>query len=215
MLCKFQVYSKVNRLYVYIYPLFFRFFSHIGHYRVLSRVPCAIQQVLICYLFYIQQCVYVSPNLPIYPSASYPLVTISLFSVSVTLLLFYFIYFFKLINLFIFGCVRSSFLCEGFLQLQQLGVTLHRGARASHCRGLSCCGSQAPHAQAQQLWLTGLVAPWHVGSSRTRDRTCVPCIGRQILNHCATREAPIYFCFINKFICTLFFLNIPYISNII
>ena len=27
----------------YIYPLFFRFFSHIGHYRVLSRVPCAIQ----------------------------------------------------------------------------------------------------------------------------------------------------------------------------
>ena len=25
------------------YPLFFRFFSHTGHYRVLSRVPCAIQ----------------------------------------------------------------------------------------------------------------------------------------------------------------------------
>ena len=47
--------------------LFFRFFSHIGHYRVLSRVPCAIQQVLISYLFYIQQCVYVHPNLPIYP----------------------------------------------------------------------------------------------------------------------------------------------------
>ena len=44
-------------------------------------------------------------------------------------------------------------------------------------------------AQAQQLWLSGLVAPWHVGSSRTRDRTCVPCIGRQILNHCTTREA--------------------------
>ena len=29
--------------YIYIYPLFFRFFSHIGHYRVLSRIPCAIQ----------------------------------------------------------------------------------------------------------------------------------------------------------------------------
>ena len=26
-------------------PLFLRFYSHIGHYRVLSRVPCAIQQV--------------------------------------------------------------------------------------------------------------------------------------------------------------------------
>ena len=36
----------------------------------------------------------------------------------------------------------------------------------------------------------GLVAPWHVGSSRTRARTRVPCIGRRILNHSATREAP-------------------------
>ena len=61
-----------------------------------------------------------------------------------------------------------------------------------HYRGLSCCGAQAPDAQAQQLWLTGLVAPWHVGSSQTRARTCVPCIGRQIRNHCATREALIF-----------------------
>ena len=54
-----------------------------------------------------------------------------------------------LINLFIFGCAGSLFLCEGFLQLQQAGATLHRGARASHYRGLSCCGAQAPDAQAQ------------------------------------------------------------------
>ena len=39
------------------------------------------------------------------------------------------------------------------------------------------------------MWLTGLVAPRHVGSSQIRARTRVPCIGRQILNHCATREA--------------------------
>ena len=76
-----------------------------------------------------------------------------------------------------------------------MGATLHRGARASHYRGLSCCGAQAPDAQAQQLWLTGLVAPQHVGSSQTRARTRVPCIGRQILNHCATREAPELFFF--------------------
>ena len=37
----------------------------------------------------------------------------------------------------------------------------------------------------------GLVAPRHVGSSRTRARTRVPCIGRWILNHYATREAPL------------------------
>ena len=27
----------------------------------------------------------------------------------------------------------------------------------------------------------GSVAPWHVGSSQIRDRTCVSCIGRRIL----------------------------------
>ena len=53
------------------------------------------------------------------------------------------------IYLFIYGCVGSSFLCEGFLQLWQVGATLHRGVRASHYRGLSCCGAQAPDAQAQ------------------------------------------------------------------
>ena len=71
----------------------------------------------------------------------------------------------------------------------QVGAILHHGARASHYRGLSRCGAQAPDAQAQQLWLTGLVAPRHAGSSQTRARTRVPRIGRQILNHCATREA--------------------------
>ena len=37
----------------------------------------------------------------------------------------------------------------------------------------------------------GLVAPWHVGSSWTRDRTSVPCSARWILNHWTTREAPL------------------------
>ena len=103
-----------------------------------------------------------------------------------------FFFFLSLIFKFIYGCVGSSFLREGFLQLRQVGSTPHRGARASHYRGLSCCGAQAPDAQAQQLWLTGLVAPRHVGSSQTRARTRVPCTGRQTLNHCATREAPIF-----------------------
>ena len=67
MLCQFLLYSKVNQLYVYIYPPFFGFPSHLGHHRALSRVPCATQQVLISYLFYTQyqQCIYVNPNLPI------------------------------------------------------------------------------------------------------------------------------------------------------
>ena len=54
----------------------------------------------------------------------------------------------------------------------------------SRCMCFSSCG-----ARAQELWLTGLVAPWHVGSSRTRAQTHVPCLDRWILNHCTTREA--------------------------
>ena len=61
--------------------------------------------------------------------------------------MYLFIYLF--IYLLIYGCVGSSFLCEGFLQLRQAVTTLHRGARASHYRGLSCCGAQASDAQAQ------------------------------------------------------------------
>ena len=84
--------------------------------------------------------------------------------------------------------------------MRRAGATLHRGARASQCRGLSCCGAQAPDAQAQWLWLMGLVSPRHVGSSQTRARTRVSCIGRQILNHCATREARNLSFLKNKFI---------------
>ena len=103
---------------------------------------------------------------------------------------FFFFNFIYLFIYFIYGCVGSSPLREGPLQLRQAGATPHRGARAPHRRGLSCCGAQAPDAQAQQLWLTGPAAPRHVGSSQTRARTRVPRTGRQTPNHCATREAP-------------------------
>ena len=39
----------------------------------------------------------------------------------------FFIYY--LFIIFIFGCVGSSFLCEGFLQLRRVGATLHHSAR--------------------------------------------------------------------------------------
>ena len=53
MLCQFLLYCKVNQLYIYIYPLFFGFPSHLDHHRALNRVPCATQQVLISYLFFL------------------------------------------------------------------------------------------------------------------------------------------------------------------
>ena len=43
---------------------------------------------------------------------------------------------------------------------------------------------------AQSLWQTHWVAPRHMESSQIRDQTCISCIGRQILYHWATREAP-------------------------
>ena len=52
-------------------------------------------------------------------------------------------------------------------------------------------GLTSYRTQAQWLWHMGLVAPRHVESSWTRDRTLVPCIGRWILNHWTTREVPV------------------------
>ena len=75
----------------------------------------------------------------------------------------------------------SPLRCMGF-SLQWLLLLRSTGSR---CAGFSSCSTRASVVVAQ-----GLIAPRHVGSSRTRAGTCVPCIGRQILNHCATRAAP-------------------------
>ena len=73
-------------------------------------------------------------------------------------------------------------------------VAASRGYSLLGCAGFSSqwlllLRNIGSRAQAQQLRRTGPVALRHVGSSRTRARTCGPCIGRRILNHCATREA--------------------------
>ncbi|XP_067586818.1 protein lin-52 homolog isoform X1 [Pseudorca crassidens] len=90
------------------------------------------------------------------------------------------------------GSLTTANLMEKVRGLQNLAyqLGLDECTRASHCCGLPHCGAQAPDAQAQQPWLTGPATPRHAGSSRTGARTHVPCIGRQTLNHCATREAP-------------------------
>ena len=55
--------------------------------------------------------------------------------------------------IFIFGCVGSSLLHVGFLQLQPAGATLCCGAWASHCGGFSCC-----RARALGTWASVVVA---------------------------------------------------------
>ena len=49
------------------------------------------------------------------------------------------------------------------------------------------------------LGFHGLNASQHVGSSRTRDRTHIPCISRWILNHWTTMEAPTMEIYVSPF----------------
>ena len=99
---------------------------------------------------------------------------------------------FFLINLFIYlslAVLGLRFCARAFSSCGQRGplfiavhgpLTIMASLVAEHrlqTRRLSNCGSRAQVLQR------------HVGSSQTRARTRVPRIGRQILNHCATREA--------------------------
>ena len=75
-------------------------------------------------------------------------------------------------------------------------------AVASLCCGAQALGTQASVVVARGFYSAGsvlrhmgLLAPWNVGSSWTRAGAHVPCIGRWILNHCATREVPQPKCF--------------------
>ena len=116
-------------------------------------------------------------------------------------------FFFRNFYLFIYLFIHSfmavlglRFCARAFSSWGKWGPLFIAVRRPLHYHGLSCCGAQAPDAQARQLWLMGLVAPRHVGSSQTRARTRVPCIGRQIPNHCATREAlkTFVYCFLSS-----------------
>ena len=74
-------------------------------------------------------------------------------------------------------------------------VAVSGGHSSSRCAGLSLSRplllrNTGSRCADSVVVAHGLVAPRHVGSSQTRAQTRVPCIGRQILNHCATREAP-------------------------
>ena len=54
----------------------------------------------------------------------------------------------------------------------------------------SCCRVGAQGTRASVVLAHGLSHSGQVESSRTKDRTCIPYIGRCILVHCTTREVP-------------------------
>ena len=52
MFWKLLMHSKVIQLYIYMNLFFFKFFSRLCYYRILSSIPYAVQEVLVGYLFW-------------------------------------------------------------------------------------------------------------------------------------------------------------------
>ena len=71
-----------------------------------------------------------------------------------------------------------------------MGATLRCGVQASHCGGFSCCRAQALGTRASVVVAHGLSCSAVCGIFPDQGSNRAPCIGRQILNHCATREVP-------------------------
>ena len=106
---------------------------------------------------------------------------------------------FRELNVFIFGHAGSSLLLGFSLAVESQLSSCHAGA-AHHggffcCRalalgllGFSGCGSRFLEHRSI-IVEHGLSCSKAVGSSQTRDQTCVSCIGRWILYHWATRKA--------------------------
>ena len=98
----------------------------------------------------------------------------------------FFFFFLNLFNLFIYGCIGSLLLHMGFLW----SLCSFRGYSLLRWAGFSLRWLLLLRSTGSRC--AGLVVPWHVGSFRTKARSHVPCIGRWILNHWATREVPGY-----------------------
>ena len=90
--------------------------------------------------------------------------------------------------LFIFGCAGSLLLHQLFSSVGEPWLFASCGAQASHRDGYRCCRTWALECGLSSCGTMGLVTtPRHVGSSRIKDQTWVPCLGRWILYYWAIR----------------------------
>ena len=104
-------------------------------------------------------------------------------------------FFNSLLNLFMFLlAVLGLHCCTGFsrvaasgsaVQFRREGISfrglLYSQSAGSRARGLRSCSSWAPEHRLKSWGCTSSAAPWQVGSSQVRDRTCVSPSGRWIL----------------------------------
>ena len=96
----------------------------------------------------------------------------------------------------IITCFLGWFVCLAVLGLHSCAdfflVAASRGYSSLPCAGFSLLWLlllRSPGFRACGLSSWGSAALWHVGSSQTRGRIHVSCVGRWILYHWATREA--------------------------
>ena len=88
------------------------------------------------------------------------------------------------------GLFAFCFVCAGSssLHTRALSSCRERGLLFTEVCGLLTRRLLLLRSTGCWSWCTGLLSPWHVGSSQTRDRTCIPCTGRQVLKHRTVRE---------------------------
>ena len=163
MLCQFLLYNKVNQLYVYIYPhipsplslpptLPIPSLQVVTKHRVDLLVLCSSFPLAIHFTFgsvymsmLLSHCIPASPSRPV-PSS--PLSTSLILPCHQVLqYCFFLIQIYLFIYLFyLFGCIGSSLLPVGFLQLRQAAATLRCSLWASHCGVFSCRSTGSRHA---------------------------------------------------------------------
>ena len=102
----------------------------------------------------------------------------------------YWVFLFFFFNFYLFIYL---WLCWVFVSVQGPSLVAASGGHSSsRCAGLSLSRPLLPRSTGSRRAGSAIVAhgpSCYVGSSQTRARTRVPRIGRQTLNHCATREA--------------------------
>ena len=97
-----------------------------------------------------------------------------------------FFFFFPPLYLFVYLFLAELGLCcyaLAFLCFQWAGLISSCGVQTSHCSGFSCWGLQS----------LGLVAPWQVESSQTRDATVSPALAGGFLITEPPQKSPIIF----------------------
>ena len=144
---------------------FYRLCSTYSYYQILAVFP-VLYNISLWLIYFIHSNLYLLIICPYFIPPPFPLPTGNNWFITLN---FFIIYLFWL-------CWVLVAVLQAPASCGQQGLLSRCWEWASHCSGFSWCGLQS----------IGSVAPQHVGSSWSRDRTCFPYLGRRILNHWTT-----------------------------